>query len=191
MKKSVFRKDIAPFILWILLLLLFTYSLDFLLHRFQQAGIGKYLGIPGTIILLFSFTYSLRKRKVIQKGSPKLFLGLHQYLAWLAALLILIHAGIHFNALLPWAALTFMLIVFISGLTGKFILKRARETLKQRNLHLIDQGFSDEEIEKKIFLDVLAVQAMTQWRLIHKPITIVFAIVTTLHIITIFLFWSW
>lgn len=182
MEKSVFNKDILPFVLWLSILVFTTITTDYLLHQFQQVWIGKYLGIPGTIILLFSFLYSLRKRKIIQNGSPKLFLKIHQFLAWIGTLLILIHAGIHFNAVLPWAALVLMLMVFVSGLTGQYILKKARRTLKQRNLSLIEKGFSEEDADRKTFLDAFAVQAMTRWRLVHKPVTILFIVIAAHHI---------
>ncbi len=191
MQKSVITKDLLPFAFWLILLFLLTLLLDYFLHQIQLVWIGKYLGIPGILIFLLSFMYSLRKRKVIQSGSPKRFLKLHQYMAWFGTMLILVHAGIHFNGLLPWTALIMMLFVFISGLIGQYILKNARRTLKNRYAYLSDQGYTEEAVERKVFIDALAVQAMTQWRLFHKPITMIFAALAALHIITIFMFWSW
>ena len=69
MKKSVILKDILPFTLWLALLVLSTLVIDYLLHQIQLVWIGKYLGIPGIIILGFSFVYSLRKRKLIRRGA--------------------------------------------------------------------------------------------------------------------------
>jgi hypothetical protein len=191
MNKSVITKDLIPFALWISFLIVSTIVLDYLLHQFQLAWIGKYFGILGLLILMLSFFYSLRKRKLIQFGSIKFLLSAHEYLAWFGTLLILVHGGIHFNGLLPWTALFFMLLVFISGMIGQYILKDARKTLKIKYTHLHEKGLSEEEIERKVFIDALTVKAMTQWRFIHKPITLIFSILAFIHIITIFMFWSW
>jgi hypothetical protein len=64
--------------------------------------VGRYLGIPGTILIIGSLVYSLRKRKYITTGSAKSLLHLHEIGAWLGSLMVLLHAGIHFNAILPW-----------------------------------------------------------------------------------------
>jgi hypothetical protein len=191
MNKSVITKDLIPFALWISFLIFSTIVLDYLLHQFQLAWIGKYFGILGFLILLLSFFYSLRKRKLIQFGSIKSLLSAHEYLAWFGTLLILVHGGIHFNGLLPWTALFFMLLVFISGMIGQYILKDARKTLKIKYIHLHEKGLSEEEIERIVFIDALTVKAMTQWRFIHKPITLIFSILAFIHIITIIMFWSW
>ena len=127
---------------------------------------------------------------MIQLGSLKFLLSVHEYLAWFGTLLILVHGGIHFNAILPWTALLFMLLVFISGMIGQYILKDARKTLKIKYAHLQKKCLSEEEIERKVFIDALTVKAMTKWRIIHKPITLLFSIFAIIHIMTIFMFWS-
>jgi hypothetical protein len=116
--------------------------MDFLLHQFQLVWIGRYLGIPGTILILLSFLYSLRKRKMIHIGTPKLLLNLHIFLTWFGVLLILVHAGVHFYAILPWLAVIAMLVNVISGLTGKFLLNRAPRYLSSKKADLLQQGMS-------------------------------------------------
>ncbi|NQU63724.1 MAG: hypothetical protein HQ517_05505 [SAR324 cluster bacterium] len=191
MNRSVFFKDIMPFLLWFVLLILSTIILDFLLHQLRLVWVGRYLGIPGTLLLLLSFVYSLRKRKIIQQGSLKRLLRTHEYLAWFATLLILVHGGIHLNGLLPWLALIFMLLVLNSGLTGKYILKNARQTLQLKYANLLKKGFSEEAVERKVFLDALTIKAMSRWRRIHKPLSMIFGFLTLLHLITVFMFWEW
>ncbi len=191
MRRSVLVKDIMPFIFWFSTLFVAVISIDLLLHRLQLVWVGKYLGIPGVLILMSSFLYSLRKRKILKTGSLKTLLLIHFYLAWFGSVLIMVHAGIHFNALLPWSAFILMLIVVISGLVGKYLLKNARQTLRTKYAALLKDGYSEQEVEKKVFFDALTVKAMTRWRQVHKPITLLFIMLSTLHIITIFMFWSW
>jgi hypothetical protein len=40
--------------------------------------VGRYLGIPGTILIIASLTYSLRKRKFISDGKSEDLLNLHE-----------------------------------------------------------------------------------------------------------------
>lgn len=188
MKPSLIVKYVLPFIQWYALLILLAIGIDYLLHRFQLVQVGRYLGFIGTSVILLSFIYSFRKRKIIQTGSPKHLLLLHEYLAWGGSLLLLVHAGIHFNAQLPWLAVYMMLIAVASGLVGKFLLRKASDSLKERKQELIKQGTSTEDAEKKLFLDSLTVDLMRKWRVVHLPITIIFAILALLHILSILMF---
>ncbi|MDH5717452.1 MAG: hypothetical protein OEZ22_07410 [Spirochaetia bacterium] len=190
MKHSVLTKDIIPSVVWFFSLVIFTIIIDLFLHLFELAWIGRYLGIPGTLFIIASFLYSLRKRKIITEGSPKFYLQLHEFFSWLGTLLVLIHSGIHFNAYLPWAASIAMLIAAGSGLAGRYLVQTAKDTLKNRKEIFLKSGLSENEIESKIFWDSIAVKTVNQWRVIHKPITSAFAVLALAHIITIFMFWE-
>ncbi len=191
MNHSLFRKDIQPFVLWLAWLLLLTLITDYLLHQSQLRWIERYSGILGTFLIVISFAYSLRKKKIITFGKPKVFLVMHEYLAWTGSLMVLVHGGIHFNGILAWAAAAAMLVAVISGLVGKHLLKKSTDTLNDKKGEFVKEGLSNEEIDKKIFWDSLAVKTMQKWRTVHKPITIIFGITTALHIFTIFMFWRW
>jgi len=191
METSILRKEVFPFLWMFALLILATLSADFLLHQFKLVWIGRYLGIPGTLIILLSFFYSLRKRRLMSAGNPKTLLSLHEFLAWLGSLLVLIHAGIHFFAILPWLALIAMIINVISGLTGKFLLDRARRYLTGKKAELQQRGMPAAAIEKELFWDAVTLDVMKQWRAVHFPITLAFGILAIAHIISILLFWNW
>lgn len=188
---SIFRKEVLPFVLMFALLILAAMLGDAILHRFQLVWVGRYLGIPGTLLILASFAYSMRKRKMIGSGSPKVLLSLHEFMTWLGSLMVLIHAGIHFNAILPWLALIGMLINVISGLTGKFLLDRSRRHFAAMRESLLRHGMQEDEVERELFWNAAAVDAMKNWRALHVPITLVFAALALGHIVSIFLFWNW
>lgn len=164
--------------------------IDYFFHLYQVTSVGRYLGYGGTAVILASFVYSLRKRKLIEWGSPKKLLALHEYMAWAGSVMILVHAGIHFNALLPWLAVLMLLIAVASGLTGKFLLKSASQALKEKHAALVKSGLSKEEAEKKLFFDSITVGVMKKWRAVHLPITLILAILVLLHIISEFMFSS-
>lgn len=191
MDRSLIRKEIAPLLMMFVVLILASFITDTLLHFFDMVWVGKWLGIPGTLMILSSFFYSMRKRKIINFGNPKSLLLLHEILTWTGSSLILIHAGIHFFDILPWLATIAMLINVISGLTGKFLLDRSRRHIANKKQFYIDQGLSDDEIEKNLFWDASTFDLMKKWRVIHLSITLAFGVLALVHIISILMFWGW
>jgi hypothetical protein len=188
MKQSVFIKYLFPFFQWYTLMIFIAIVIDYFLHRFQMVAVGRYLGYVGTFVVIISFVYSLRKRKIIQTGSPKKLLELHEYLAWIGSILIIVHAGIHFNALLPWLAILMLLITVATGLIGKFLLLVASESLKVKKQELLSRGINKEDTEKELFFDSVTVGLMKKWRAVHLPITFVLLVLVILHIITIVMY---
>jgi hypothetical protein len=188
---SLWRQHILPFTLLLGLLAVSTLAGDLLLHRLNLVWVGRYMGIPGTILIIGSLIYSLRKRKYVMAGNPKSLLKLHEFSAWLGSLMVLIHAGIHFNAILPWLATIAMGVNVISGMVGKILLDRSRRHVQgQRDRYQL-RGLSRPEVEQAVFWDAVTLEAMTQWRKIHIPIFIVFAVLSLGHIVSTFLFWGW
>ena len=149
------------------------------------------MGIPGALLILSSLGYSLRKRKLIRSGQPATLLRVHEYMAWAASLLLLVHAGIHFNAILGWLAVAAMLINVASGLTGKYLLVRSRRRLEAARQAMREQGLSPEQLAERTYWDSLTFDAVKQWRSVHFPITLAFAVLALAHIVAVFLFWGW
>ena len=102
--------------------------------------------------------------------------------------MLLVHAGIHFNAILPWLAILMLLIAVASGLIGKFLLKKSSDSLKERKQALSSSGMNASEIERKLFFDSLTVDMIKKWRVVHLPITLILAVLSLLHIVTILIF---
>ena len=188
---SLWRQHVLPFSLLVGLLAAATLAGDYLLHRLNLVWVGRYMGIPGTILIIGSLVYSLRKRKFITTGNAKSLLTLHEIGTWLGSLMVLIHAGIHFNAILPWLATVAMGVNVISGMVGKLLLDRSRRHVQGQRDSFQLRGLSRPEAEQAVFWDAVAVDAMTLWRKVHIPIFIVFATLALGHIISIFLFWGW
>ena len=191
MNGSLFNREILPFFLALAALAIAALLVDAVLHMYEAVWVGRYLGIPGTLLILGSFGYSMHKRKRIRAGKPAQLLRLHERMAWAGSLLVLVHAGIHFNAILGWLAVVAMLINVASGLTGKFLLQRSRRRLDEASQQLRQQGLSPAELESHLYWDSLTFDVVKQWRLVHFPITLAFAVLATAHIISEFLFWGW
>ncbi|MBF0310563.1 MAG: hypothetical protein HQL56_13640 [Magnetococcales bacterium] len=191
MSNSLFRAEIRPFLSLFLALLLATLLGDYLLHRFDLVSVGRYLGIPGTLLIVASLAYSLKKRRIIRSGTPQTLLKLHELFTWMGALMIFIHAGVHFNAVLPWLATLALIVNVVSGLVGRRLLNRARRHVASLRQTLRQRGLSDEAIDKELFWDAVTLEQMTRWRTVHFPISYGFAFLAVAHIVTILLFWEW
>ncbi len=191
MQARLISRQILPFLLAFSALVAVTLLIDAALHWLNAVWIGRYLGIPGTLLILFSFGYALRKRKLISAGRPATLLRLHERMAWLGSLLILVHAGIHFNSILAWLAVGAMLINVTSGLTGKYLLERARKSMAEVRQQMRQEGVTVADMEDRLYWDSLTFDVVSQWRAVHFPITLAFAVLALAHIIAIFLFWGW
>jgi hypothetical protein len=191
MSTSLWRQHILPFTFLLGMLAVAALAGDFVLHRLNLVWVGRYLGIPGTLLIIGSLIYSLRKRKLITSGSPRSLLTFHEFTAWLGSLMVLIHSGIHFNAILPWLATIAMGVNVISGLVGKLLLDRSRRHVQGERERYQLRGLSRPEVEQAVFWDAVSLDAMTQWRKVHIPIFIAFAVLAMGHIVSVFLFWGW
>ena len=184
MHRSLLARQVAPAVAGYVGLIAATILLDVILHRAGLMWIGLYLGPVGTGLIALSFLYSLRKRKKISFGAPRKLLELHESLSWVGALLILVHAGIHINAIIPWLAVLAMLVVVASGFTGSVLVKRATETLKA-------QKASDGAGEDNTVLDAVTLDLMKKWRLAHMPINAVLLALFSIHLVAVLLFRHW
>lgn len=191
MPARLLSREVLPFFLSLAALALAALVLDALLHLADAVWIGRYLGIPGTLLILGSLGYSLRKRKLIRSGQPAKLLRWHETLAWLGSLLVLVHAGIHFNSILGWLAVGAMLINVASGLTGKFLLQRSRRRLEASMQRLRQGGLSPDALNERLYWDSMTFDVVKQWRVVHFPITLAFAVLSLAHIVAVFLFWGW
>ena len=191
MKGNLLGREVVPFVVSFVTLTAVALLIDAILHALNAVWIGRYLGIPGTLLIVGSFAYSLRKRKLISVGRPVDLLRLHERMAWAGSLLVLVHAGIHFNAILAWLAVWAMLLNVGSGLTGKYLLQSSRKRLEQTRQQMEQEGLSADELDERMYWDSLTFDVVKQWRVVHYPITLAFAVLATAHIVAVLVFWSW
>ncbi|MBL4693667.1 MAG: hypothetical protein JKY92_10110 [Magnetovibrio sp.] len=191
MDKSLFRQEILPFLGQFSLLLIGSILGGLVLDIFQLEWIGRWLGIAGILLIMVSFLYSLRKRKIITFGNPKFLLKLHEVLTWIGSLFVLVHADLHFNAILPWIAMIGMVLNVLSGMVGQRLLHRSKMHLTEMQKTYRLKGMNKEEIDQEIFWDCVTYDLMAKWRVVHFPISLAFAVITLGHILSILLFWEW
>jgi hypothetical protein len=189
--RSLARSEVLPFVSGFGLLIVAALVADVILHALKLSWIGRWLGIPGSLLIILSFLYSLRKRKFITASTPARLLELHELFAWIGSLMVLVHAGIHLHAWLPWVALAAMLVNVASGYVGRMLLGRSRRRVETRREALQASGIAPEEVDRALFWDAIMLDAMKGWRAVHLPITIVFTVTSLAHIVSIALLWGW
>ena len=182
MWKSLLIQRTLPLTISYLLLIVAGISLDYLLHIANLVWVGRYLGIVGTLFIASSFSYSARKKKVIKNGALKFFLKLHCNTGWIGTLMIFVHSGIHFNAILPWMATVLMMVVTASGHVGQYLLKKVKEEVKIKMKELGISASIDDELDQQHYWDTLTIKTLEQWRTVHMPMVSVLLALTIIHI---------
>jgi hypothetical protein len=88
-----------------------------------SSGLGYWLGIAGSLMMVALLFYSFRKRqrRGWKLGSIPAWFRIHMILGILGPLLVVFHTNFQLKALNSTVALAAMLIVAFSGLVGRYI----------------------------------------------------------------------
>jgi hypothetical protein len=146
-----------------LVVLLLLLWLGFLVHRdprFAGSFWGGVLGVSGAVLMLVPLAYALVKRvkwvqeRIWRRVSMRTLLAWHIYAGILGPILALLHTGHKFNSPLGIALTAMMLLVVLSGFTGRYLMGY----------------FTHELLEKRQMLDALkAAYDRTAGELARQP----------------------
>ncbi len=143
---------------------------------------GHIIGWIGFGLILLTFAYPAQKRLRPNQiwSRPRLYM--HEILGILGPLLILVHSGAHFHAVVPVMALVALGLVVISGIVGAVLHSLAFRTLYDRRHELAQEGLDDRAIDAR--LHELAAQEgiLRWWPWVHVPLTAVFVVLTVMHV---------
>jgi len=103
-------------------------------HLTAETGIGYYLGIVGSVMLLLLLLYPLRKRVSAMRwlGPIPQWFRLHMLLGVVGPALVLLHSNFTLGSLNSQVALFSMLIVAGSGYVGRFLYRHVHLGLSGR-----------------------------------------------------------
>lgn len=156
--------------------------IEITLDKFNITGHRFFTGIFGVALLALSFGYSLRKRnKAFKSLGLAWWLRAHEWLAILGTVVIFVHTGTHFRALLPVITLIFMFTAFISGLIGRHVYENIRAELRQRREEMKKEGIGDAEIEDRLSSMAVASGALARWRHFHMPVIFTLLVMIVYH----------
>ncbi len=149
---------------------------------FGHRQAGHVVGWIGLAMILLVFAYPIRKRFGPKKGWPKGWFQVHKGLGILGPVLILIHSGAHFHAIVPVLALIAMCLVVLSGITGQGLHYLALRTLNEQRRELAHQGYDDAEVDSRLHDLVSREETFRLWQCIHAPLTATFVVLMLMHI---------
>ena len=129
----------------ILAVLLVLFPLGFIVHaspRFPGSLAGSLVGIAAALLMLLPLAYVAAKRIpavdawLRPRVSTPTLLAIHIYAGVLAPILGLIHAAHKFNSPLGVALTGVMLLIVITGFTGRYLLAQLARALRGRKSEL-------------------------------------------------------
>lgn len=105
---------------------------------FADEGLGYFLGIVGSLLILTLLLYPMRKRFKVLKvlGPVKNWFRMHMMLGVIGPLAILYHSNFMLGSVNSTAALISMLLVAGSGLVGRFLYAKVHKGLYGRKANL-------------------------------------------------------
>ncbi|MCD1261041.1 hypothetical protein B5M42_019745 [Paenibacillus athensensis] len=155
-----------------------------------------YMGIAGTVIVIISLGYVLRKRYLKKLSRMKTWLDLHVLTGSFGSFLIFVHSEFHFRALLPSLTLIAMQLVVISGVIGRYLISHLSKRISQEkalaakapkahpNEVAAAGARSARDEEDDLMVMVFSVSVMKHWKLVHVQLTAALTILIVLHVIS-------
>lgn len=145
----------------ILVTLLVLFPFGFVFHaspRFPGSLLGSLIGIFAALLMLVPLLYVAAKRIpavnawMTPRVSTRTLLSLHIYAGVLAPILGLVHAAHKFNSPLGVALTGVMLLIVVTGFTGRYLLGELARATRGRNAELaslrsVYQGLPSDETE--------------------------------------------
>lgn len=124
-----------------------------------RSGVGFYLGVVGTLMMVALLAYPLRKyvRGMQRWGPVKHWFRVHMILGVLGPILVLLHSTFHVRSPNAAVALGSMLLVVGSGLVGRFVYTKIHYGLygSRASLEKIQEEFSGQAGSVKSQLQVV------------------------------------
>lgn len=134
-------KERERFIVTALVLLMLVFWLGFLIHRaprFPGSSWGGVLGVLGAVLMLVPLAYLVVKRVqslnrwVTRFVSMRTLLTWHIYAGVLGPILVILHSSHKFDSVLGIALTVMTLVVVLSGFTGRYLLTRFSDTIREK-----------------------------------------------------------
>ena len=149
---------------------------------FGHTRYGHAVGWVGLTVTLLVFVYPYRKRHSPARQWPRGWFHVHMVGGILGPLLIFLHSGAHYHALVPVLAMAAMVIVVLSGIVGQAVHAYVLRTLNDERRRFQQEGLSEVDIEYRLHGMASQEEAFRLWQAVHAPMTLMFLVLTALHI---------
>ncbi len=139
-------------------------------------------GVTGTLLILLSLSYSLRKR-FWKWGGIKKWLRFHELAAVSGTAIILWHTGLRVHNFTGWAAVLLLLALCTSGIVGRYLhMEINRELGRRKRLGEDSSSLSQLQWWRNEF---------QVWRRLHLPMTRLFLLILLVHILATTFYGGW
>ena len=117
-----------------------------------EEGLGYAMGLTGGIMMLFAYIYGLFKHIgwLRSKGMMRWWLGVHIFFGVAGPILIVMHSTFRIGSLNGAVALVSMLLVFLSGVIGRYLYSKIHYGLGGQKARLEDMALSLDAVGKRI-----------------------------------------
>lgn len=149
---------------------------------FGHTRYGHAVGWLGLGVILLVFVYPHRKRHAPERRWPRGWFRVHMAAGVAGPLLIFLHSGAHYHALVPILAMAAMVIVALSGIVGQAVHAHVLRTLNDERRRFHHDGLSEADVEHRLHGMASQEEAFRIWQLIHAPMTVAFLVLAALHI---------
>ena len=150
---------------------------------FAHTRQGHLMGWIGLASVLLVFIYPIKKRMSRNHRWPRGWFRIHIAAGVIGPLVILLHSGAHLHAVVPLLALAAMVVVVVSGIIGQGVHYLAVRTLNDKRRQLQEEGLAIEEIDLRLHRMAAQEEAFRLWQSIHAPMTVMFLVLTAMHLI--------
>ena len=150
---------------------------------FAHSRQGHLMGWLGAGLTLLVFVYPIKKRVSRHRRWPRDWFRVHMVAGVMGPLVILLHSGAHLHALVPLLALAAMALVVVSGIVGQGIHYFALMSLNETRRRLHDEGLAADEIVSRLHRMAVQEETFRLWQSIHAPMTLMFVVLTAIHVL--------
>jgi len=150
---------------------------------FGHTQYGHGVGWAGLAVTLLVFVYPIRKRASPSRRWPRGWFRVHMVAGVLGPLLIFLHSGAHYHAIVPILAMGSMVMVVLSGIVGQLVHAVSLRALNEERHHLQHQGLSERDVDAQLHGMASQEEAFRLWQAIHAPMTLMFLVFTVLHVV--------
>lgn len=150
---------------------------------FAHTRQGHLMGWVGLGVILLVFVYPIRKRLSRNDRWPRGWFQVHMTAGVIGPILIVLHSGAHLHAIVPQVALAAMAVVVVSGIVGQGVHYLALRTLNDRRRELHEEGLTPDEIDVRLRGMAAQEEGFRLWQAVHAPMTLMFLVLTAVHVI--------
>jgi len=154
-------------------------------HRQFPALLRHAIGsVAMSLVALSLAGYMIKKRWSDFPWMQSEWLYVHQWFSAISVVFIIVHAGTGLGATVPLVTTMFMFVTLFSGFVGRFVFRSVKNKLAVLRGELTQSGLASDKVEDIIVVAAATDGSMIMWRMVHRVLSLVLAVILVAHIIS-------